>query len=152
MIHSLPVALRPVDHAILQLLVPLAVAILISGLDDLTIDLAWLLRWLHRILLPRADLFPPGERQLDSAPRRRIAILVPLWQEHRVIAHMLEHTIAVVRYPEYHIFAGAYPNDDRTQEAIRMWPRVLRTFTWRCVRTTGRLQKPTASTGFSSTC
>ncbi len=120
MIHSLPVALRPVDHAILQLLVPLAVAILISGLDDLTIDLAWLLRWLHRILLPRADLFPPGERQLDSAPRRRIAILVPLWQEHRVIAHMLEHTIAVVRYPEYHIFAGAYPNDDRTQEAIRM--------------------------------
>jgi bacteriophage N4 adsorption protein B len=119
-IHSLPAALRPVDHAILQLLVPLAVAILISGLDDLTIDLAWLVRWAHRKLRPRADLFPPGARQLDSAPRRRIAILVPLWQEHRVIAHMLEHTIAVVRYPEYHIFAGAYPNDDRTQEAIRI--------------------------------
>jgi adsorption protein B len=101
------------------LLVPLAVAILISGLDDLTIDLAWLAGWLHRKLRPRADLFPPGPRQLDSAPRRRIAILVPLWQEHRVIARMLEHNVASIRYPEYHIFAGAYPNDDRTQEAIR---------------------------------
>ena len=103
----------------LALLVPLAVAILISGLDDLTIDLAWLAGWLHRKIRPRADLFPPGPRQLDSAPRRRIAILVPLWQEHRVIARMLEHNVASIRYPEYHIFAGAYPNDDPTQEAIR---------------------------------
>jgi adsorption protein B len=103
----------------LQALVPLAVAILISGLDDLFIDLAWLARWIHRKLRPRADMFPPGARQLDSAPRRRIAILVPLWQEHRVIARMLEHTIAAIRYSEYHIFAGAYRNDDRTQEAIR---------------------------------
>ncbi len=103
----------------LQLLVPLAIAILISGLDDLTIDLAWLVRWLHRKLRPRADLFPPGVRQLDSAPRRRIAILVPLWHEHQVIARMLEHTLGAVRYPEYHIFAGAYPNDHPTQEAIR---------------------------------
>jgi bacteriophage N4 adsorption protein B len=103
----------------LQLLVPLAIAILISGLDDLTIDLAWMVQWLHRKLRPRADLFPPGARQLDSAPRRRIAILVPLWHEHQVIARMLEHTLAAVRYPEYHIFAGAYPNDPQTQEAIR---------------------------------
>lgn len=111
--------LRPLDHAMLALLVPLAVAILISGLDDLTIDLAWLADWLHRKIRPRADLFPPGARQLDTAPVRRIAILVPLWQEHGVIAHMLEHNLAAVRYSEYHIFAGAYPNDDRTQEAIR---------------------------------
>jgi adsorption protein B len=103
----------------LQLLVPLAIAILISGLDDLTIDLAWMVQWLHRKLRPRADLFPPGARQLDSAPRRRIAILVPLWHEHQVIARMLEHTLAAVRYSEYHIFAGAYPNDPQTQDAIR---------------------------------
>ena len=103
----------------LQALVPLALAILISGLDDLTIDLAWAASWLHRKLRPRADLFPPGVRQLDSAPKRRIAILVPLWHEHQVIARMLEHTVGVVRYPEYHIFAGAYPNDPLTQEAIR---------------------------------
>ena len=117
--YGLPQWARPLDHAMLQLLVPLAIAILISGLDDLTIDLAWMVQWLHRKLRPRADLFPPGARQLDSAPRRRIAILVPLWHEHQVIARMLEHTLAAVRYPEYHIFAGAYPNDPQTQEAIR---------------------------------
>jgi adsorption protein B len=116
---GLPQWLRPVDHAMLQLLAPLAIAILISGLDDLTIDLAWMVRWLHRKLRPRADLFPPGERQLDLAPRKRIAILVPLWHEHQVIARMLEHTLGAVRYPEYHVFAGAYPNDAQTQEAIR---------------------------------
>jgi adsorption protein B len=64
-------------------------------------------------------MFPPGRRQLELAPRRRIAILVPLWQEHAVIAEMLQHNIASIRYPDYHIFAGCYPNDDRTQEAVR---------------------------------
>jgi bacteriophage N4 adsorption protein B len=119
MLAALPVWLQPVDRAMLQILAPLALAILISGLDDLTIDLAWAADWLHRKLRPRADLFPPGARQVEAAPRRRIAILVPLWQEHRVIARMLEHAVSAIRYQDYHIFAGAYPNDDRTQEAIR---------------------------------
>jgi len=107
------------DHAILALLAPLAFAILISGLDDLLIDLAWAAAWLHSKLRPAASLFPPGPRQLDSAPKRRIAILLPLWHEDAVIARMIEHNSASIRYPDYHIFAGAYPNDDRTQAAIR---------------------------------
>jgi adsorption protein B len=56
---------------------------------------------------------------LESAPRRKIAILVPLWQEHAVIADMLQHNIAAIRYPDYHVFAGCYPNDDQTQEAVQ---------------------------------
>jgi adsorption protein B len=107
------------DSAALRLFTPLAVAILISGLDDLVIDVTWLVHWLHRRFFPREDLFPPGPRQLDSAPAQRLAILVPLWREHEVIARMLEHNIASIRYPDYHIFAGAYPNDLPTQEAIR---------------------------------
>ena len=103
----------------IRLLAPLAIAILVSGLDDLTIDVAWLADWLDRKLRPQAELFPPGPRQLESAPRRRIAILVPLWHEHEVIASMLEHAIGAIRYPDYHIFAGTYPNDAPTQEAVR---------------------------------
>jgi adsorption protein B len=102
----------------LWLLAPLAVAILISGLDDVTVDLAWAAEWVHRKLRPRASIFPPGPRQLEAAPRHRIAILLPLWHEAEVIARMLEHNIAAIRYPDYHIFAGAYPNDEETQEAI----------------------------------
>jgi bacteriophage N4 adsorption protein B len=107
------------DHAMVMLLAPLGIALLLSGLDDLTVDIAWAAAWVHRKLRPAASLFPPGPLQLDSAPRNRIAILVPLWHEHEVIARMLEHNFASIRYPDYHIFAGAYPNDDRTQTAVR---------------------------------
>lgn len=109
----------PLDHVMLACLTPLAAAILLSGLDDFLIDLAWLAAWLQRNLRPQANLFPPGPRQIHAAPRKCIAILVPLWREHEVIRAMLEHSVAAIRYPDYHIFAGAYPNDHLTQAAVR---------------------------------
>ncbi|MBZ5677463.1 MAG: glycosyl transferase family protein [Acidobacteriia bacterium] len=108
-----------VDHLVLAILAPLAAAILISGLDDLVVDLAWAWTWLKSALRPAASLFPPGLRQLENAPRQRIAIFVPLWHEHQVIGRMLEHNLAAIRYPDYHFFAGCYPNDVETQEAVR---------------------------------
>jgi len=108
-----------IDRAMIAALAPLAIAILISGLDDLIIDVAWAAQWIEKKLRPKAHLFPPGIRQLDSAPRNLIAILVPLWNEHQVIASMLEHAVGSIRYPRYHIFAGAYPNDVLTQQAVR---------------------------------
>ena len=108
-----------VDGWVLAILAPLATAILISGLDDLVVDLAWAWTWLKSALRPAASLFPPGPRQLENAPRQRIAIFVPLWHEHQVIARMLEHNLAAIRYADYHFFAGCYPNDVETQEAVR---------------------------------
>jgi adsorption protein B len=113
------VTFQAIDHAVLWMLVPLAFAILISGLDDLLIDAAWALSWIRGIIKPEARLFPPGPRQLEAAPQRTIAILVPLWHEHEVIARMLEHNLASIRYSGYHFFVGAYPNDDLTQDAVR---------------------------------
>jgi adsorption protein B len=107
------------DHAVLAILAPLAAAILISGLDDLVVDLAWAWTWLKSALRPAASLFPPGPRQLENAPQQRIAIFVPLWHEHQVIGRMLEHNLAAIRYPDYHFFAGCYPNDVETQDAVR---------------------------------
>jgi adsorption protein B len=108
-----------VDDAVVAMLAPLAAAILIGGLDDLVIDLAWLWRWLVGKLRPAASLFPPGPRQLEAAPKGSIAIFVPLWHEDGVIGQMLEHNLASIRYPDYHIFAGCYPNDPATQQAVR---------------------------------
>jgi adsorption protein B len=119
MLSSLPSWLLPIDRAVLAILAPLAAAILLSGLDDLVVDAAWLWAWLKSKLRPAARLFPPGPRQLEAAPRSRIAILAPLWREADVIAKMLEHNLAAIRYPDYHIFAGCYPNDPATQEAVR---------------------------------
>jgi adsorption protein B len=102
-------------------LIPLALWILISGLDDLFITVAF--------FLTRRKPFPwPSDSDLDRAPERRIAILVPLWHEHRVIGQMLEHNLAAIRYSAYDIFIGVYPNDDATarvvEEAARLHPRV----------------------------
>ena len=108
-----------IDGYVVALLVPLAGAILVSGIDDLLIDAAWLWAWLKELFRPAASLFPPGPRQLEAAPRRLIAIFVPLWHEDAVIARMLEHNLASIRYAELHIFVGCYPNDVATQEAVR---------------------------------
>src|SRR4029079_19741180 len=105
------------DDLVLTILTPLAGAILVSGLDDLVVDLAWAWTWIKSALRPAASMFPPGPRQLENAPLQRIAIFVPLWREHEVIGGMLEHTLAAIRYPDYHILAGCYPNDVETQEA-----------------------------------
>jgi bacteriophage N4 adsorption protein B len=107
-----------IDTCVRWILPALTLAILISGVDDLFVNTVWLAYWLRANLMPSARLFPPGTRQLDAAPRRKIAILVPLWQEHAVIADMLQHNLASIRYPDYHFFAGCYPNDDQTQEAV----------------------------------
>ena len=114
-----PTWLNPVDRVVLWLLAPLSIAILLSSMDDLVVDLLWAYGWFKDKLRPAARLFPPGQRQLDSAPRRRIAILIPLWKEHKVIRNMLEHNLAAIRYQDYDILAGVYPNDHETQQAVR---------------------------------
>src|SRR5262249_49726146 len=105
-----------------------AIARLISGLEDLIVALFWACAWLKDKLRPSARMFPPGERQLAAARQQRIAILLPLWEEHEVIGKMLEHNLAAIRYPDYHIFAGCYPNDSKTQAAVlavaRRFPNV----------------------------
>lgn len=93
-------------------LVPVALWILLSGLDDLLVDAVYFLR--------RRPPFPwPAEAALASCPQKRLAILVPLWHEHAVIGQMLRHNLSVIRYHNYDIFAGAYPNDAPTLEAVK---------------------------------
>jgi adsorption protein B len=63
-----------------------------------------------------------GVRPVSTSPtlgQKTIAIFVPLWHEHGVIAGMVEHNIAAIHYEKYHFFIGAYPNDDPTLDAVR---------------------------------
>lgn len=96
-------------------MLPLAVWLLASGLDDLLVDVAWLAGALRR----RARHVPPDPSALSAAPRRRIAVWVPLWREHRVIGRMLERNLSACRYQPFHVFVGCYPNDEPTLEAAR---------------------------------
>jgi len=101
-------------------LVPVAIWILISGLDDLFITAVALFR-------RRRFDFPDAVR-LRRTPERPTAIFVPLWHEHEVIGRMLEHNLGAIRYRNYRIFAGCYPNDPATiravQEQARRDPRI----------------------------
>ncbi len=102
-----------VDRAIVWLLAPLSIIFILSGLDDLAVDVAWFTAWWKR--RTGTHLVRP----MEGAAERRVAIMVPLWHEHAVIARMLEHNLAAVRYGNYHFFAGAYPNDSPTEEAVQ---------------------------------
>lgn len=85
--------------------------ILLSGLDDLFISLVYFFGARRRFPWPDAE-------ELRSAPERRIAIFVPLWHEHEVIGEMLEHNLSEIRYSNYDIFVGVYPNDLPTVRAV----------------------------------
>ncbi len=90
---------------------PVAVWIVISGLDDLFVTLAW--------FATRHFRFPwPSERAAQRAKERPIAVFVPLWQEHSVIGRMLRHNLDGIRYRNYHFFVGVYPNDVPTVEVV----------------------------------
>ncbi|MGH9658067.1 MAG: glycosyl transferase family protein, partial [Bryobacteraceae bacterium] len=100
--------LEPLDRWVAACLGAVAVWIVASGLDDLFIDVAFLLaRFRGRPAEP-----PPG-------PDRRVAIMVPLWREHAVIRGMIEHNVAAIRYRRYDVFLGVYPNDAATQRVAR---------------------------------
>src|SRR5205823_1639188 len=100
------------DHWVAAFLVPVAVWILISGLDDLFITLVGFATCRVRFPWPSAGA-------VKRAPERPIAILVPLWHEHGVIGRMLSRNVATIRYRNYHIFAGVYPNDRPTVRAVK---------------------------------
>jgi len=109
------------DAWVARCLFPLALVILISGLDDLTLDLVCLWAWLrHRFRAATVRKSVPVAALPHPAPaEKRIAVFVPLWHEHAVISGMVEHNVSAINFTNYHFFIGAYPNDDPTLDAIR---------------------------------
>jgi bacteriophage N4 adsorption protein B len=99
------------DHWWLLCLAVAALGLFLCSLDDLYISLVFLLR--------KRPFAWPADTKLAHAPQRRIAIFVPCWREHEVIAQMLRHNLAAILYGNYDIFVGVYPNDPETAEAVR---------------------------------
>jgi adsorption protein B len=87
----------------------LAVILLISGLDDL-IPLGIVLGHHVRRFMRRQ----PANGKCIDPPESRIAIFVPCWKESGVIGNMVRHNLTAIRYRNFDIFLGAYPNDEAT--------------------------------------
>jgi bacteriophage N4 adsorption protein B len=86
----------------------LAVLLLLSGLDDLVPATLCVWDWFRR----KAEEPVPAR----SVAKRRIAIFVPCWREADVIASMVRHNLAAIRYQKFDFFLGVYPNDTPTLE------------------------------------
>ena len=97
---------------IVSLSVPVVIFLILSGLDDLAVDLIWWWRWSFR------PAVAPSPAHVDQTPEKLTAIFVPLWHEHQVIEQMLAHNLATIQYSRYTVFVGIYPNDPLTGEAV----------------------------------
>jgi bacteriophage N4 adsorption protein B len=91
----------------------LAIVLVISGIDDLV---PVLICGVNK-LLGRKSL--TVEAAADAKQERRIAIFVPCWKESKVIANMVRHNLAAIRYPNFDFFLGVYLNDEPTFKVAR---------------------------------
>ena len=106
-----------------------AVVFLLSGLDDLFLDIVYYTR---RILankkMKRAPYAAISLEQLNTKARSRVALMVPCWQESEVIGAAVAHNLEIIDYDNYEVFVGTYPNDQATinavAEAAARFPRV----------------------------
>jgi len=94
-----------------------ALVIFVSSIDDTFLDLYyWVLTAQNFLLRPFRRI--PSVERLRALPEKRLAVLIPAWQEADVIARMVDHTIEELDYRAYDIFIGVYPNDaDTIREA-----------------------------------
>ena len=99
------------------------VLILLTGLDDLLIDILAHGRRLYRRFFIYVRYPRLTEDDLRSVPQKPIAIMVPAWQEQAVIRRMLENACATYDYNTFHIFVGLYPNDLSTRHEVEIAAR-----------------------------
>ena len=93
----------------------LAVLIIISGLDDLVIDIWYWSRRVGRWFANRKKPYRPlTALQLQERVEQPLAVMVPAWMEYDVIAAMIENMVTVMDYKNYMIFVGTYVNDAAT--------------------------------------
>ncbi len=94
------------------------VVFLVSGIDDLFIDICYLARVLYKRLLVAPRYPALREQALRARPEQPIAVMIPAWQESSVIRQMLLNTRSKLDYTNYVIFVGTYPNDPATAREV----------------------------------
>ncbi len=102
-----------------ELMLFAAVGLLLGGIDDLAVDLIFILRtgWRRLTVYQRHDAVTAATL---APPRRpgRIAIFIGAWDEGEVIGAMLRSTLARLDHADYRIYVGVYPNDPATLAAV----------------------------------
>ncbi len=96
-----------------------AIVIFVSSIDDLFIDVwYWGRRIFRHLSLQRRNDSKLTAEQLLERGEQPLAIMVPAWQEHDVIAAMVQNMVEVLDYHNYVVFVGTYVNDPATIEEV----------------------------------
>jgi adsorption protein B len=113
-------ALVAYKDVIEYLAITLLVLFFLFGLDDLFVDLYY---WFGKL---RAQPQFPADHidKLDDFEPRPLAIMIPAWHEAGVILQTLKGMQTFIRYPNYQIFVGVYPNDPETREQVEAAARL----------------------------
>jgi bacteriophage N4 adsorption protein B len=97
------------------LIVFVAAAFALLGVDDFLLDIGY---WLHKMYraLVKWKYNALSLEELRAKSQQRIAIFIPCWHEHDIVERMVELASRTVQYAKYDIFIGVYPNDPLTVE------------------------------------
>lgn len=93
-----------------------AIWFVIGGIDDLAIDFAYLFRRAAHWWRGLGNTAKLTDQRV--APALHYAILVPAWDEARVIGAMLRAMLDRIDHPHFTILVGTYPNDVATIGAV----------------------------------
>lgn len=96
----------------------IAVVFLVSGIDDLLMDLFYAAWRLYRRFVFSHEHKMLSNKLLLARPQQPIAVMIPTWHEAGVIGETLAYAIRTLRYDNYMIFVGVYRNDAETRAAV----------------------------------
>ncbi len=90
-----------------------SILLIVSGIDDVMVDLLyWFNRWKYNRSLPNVD-------DVLAASENSIALVICAWREYKVIGRTLTYALSKMRYSNFTIFVGIYPNDTKTLEVVK---------------------------------
>jgi hypothetical protein len=90
-----------------------AILLAISGIDDLYMDmLFWLMRRKYK------SRFPDFTNMMEKT-EKPIAIILGAWSESSVIGRTLSYAVRNLKYDNFRIFVGVYPNDKETIRIVK---------------------------------
>ena len=103
-----------------------------SGITDSVFDIYYIYRAIRRFFL--SHNWPKQAFEcLETREQQKFAIIIACWHEEDVIAQTLTNACETIRYRNYDIFVGTYPNDPETQSEVdkiaRKYPRVHKVVT-----------------------
>ncbi len=101
-----------------SMVVVLALIIFISSADDLFIDIYYWLREIYRTRFIYRRYKSLRLQSLHEPAEKWLAIMIPAWQEDKVIGRMVDHLIATLEYTRYIVFIGTYKNDLATSRVV----------------------------------